>query len=96
MSSLPPSFPADLKQFVDDQVAQGKYDSASAVVNDAVRLLRDREERLRTLRRDIDNGIAQLDAGEFIELTSQGEIRAYFDDIERRGQQPSATRPVSP
>jgi antitoxin ParD1/3/4 len=83
MSSLPP----DLEQFMQDQLAQGKYQSASEMLGVAVRLLRDREVHLETLRREVDRGIAELDAGEGIELNSEAEIEAFFDDIESRGQQ---------
>jgi antitoxin ParD1/3/4 len=78
--------PPDLEQFVFDQLAKGKYQSATDVVCDAVRLLRDRDERLEALRVEIDRGIAQLDAGEFIELDSDAALQAFFDDIEARGK----------
>lgn len=85
MSTTP--LPPDLEQFVFDRLAKGKYQSAAHVVCDAVRLLREREERLESLRAGIDQGIAQLDAGDFIELNSGAELRAFFDDIEARGEQ---------
>lgn len=61
--------------------------TATDVVCDAVRLLREREERIESLRAEIDKGIAELDAGEFIELNSEAELQAFFDDIEKRGKQ---------
>jgi len=79
--------PPDLEQFVFDQLAKGKYQSATDVVCDAVRLLREREERLESLRAEIDQGIEQLDAGEFIEIDSDTALQAFFDDIEERGKQ---------
>jgi antitoxin ParD1/3/4 len=79
------SLPPDLEQFVFAQLAKGKYQSAHDVVCDGVRLLREREERLEVLRAEIDKGIAQLDAGEFIEINSEAELQAFFDDIEERG-----------
>lgn len=91
MASLPPnSLPPDLAGFVADQLAHGKYDSASDVVCDAVRLLRERDERRTALRTDIDQGIAQLEAGDFIELEGDAAIDDFFSDVlvraaERRG-----------
>ena len=82
-SSLPP----DLQQFVLDQLATGKYQSSSDVVCDAVRLLRDREHRREKLRKEVDQGIAQLDTGEFIELDSEDALQGFFDDVAARGQQ---------
>lgn len=83
----PPALPPDLKQFVLDQLAAGKYQSESDVVCDAIRLMRDRELRLETLRRDIDEGVNQLDSGDFTEIDSTAALEAFFGDIESRGQQ---------
>jgi len=81
MSSLPP----DLEQFVQSQLSQGKYQSAADVVCDAVRLLREREERLEALRAEVDQGLAQIERGEAIELDSDEAIEAFFAGVERRG-----------
>ena len=84
---FPLPLPPDLEQFVQDQLAQGKYQSAADVVSDAVRLLREREERLAALRSDIDRGVDQLDRGEYITLESEDDIDAFFADIEQRANQ---------
>ena len=73
--------PPDLAQFVADQLAQGKYGSASDVVCDGVRLLREREERLTALRADVDQGLAQLESGDFVELENDAAVDAFFDDV---------------
>jgi antitoxin ParD1/3/4 len=86
-SSTPPALPPDLQQFVQDQLAAGKYQSASDVVCDAVRLLRDRELTLEGLRNEIDRGVRQLDSGECVEIESEAALQAFFDDIETRSQQ---------
>ena len=82
-----PPLPPDLEQFVQDQLAQGKYRSASEVMCDAVRLLREREERLAALRSDIELGIVQIDHGEFIELETDDDIDMFFNDVEARAGQ---------
>lgn len=88
MSTAPtPSFPPDLQQFIQDQLAAGKYHSESEVMCDAVRLLRERELRLDALRKDIDQGLAQLDSGECVEIRSEIELKSFLDDIASRGQQ---------
>jgi antitoxin ParD1/3/4 len=42
--------------FIDDEVASGRYRSASDVVRTALRLLEDRETRLRALRQALVSG----------------------------------------
>ena len=85
MSTLP--LPPDLQQFVQDQLAQGKYSSESDVVCDAVRLLREREKHTAALREEIRQGIEQLDRGQYIEIESKDDLEKFFDDVERRGNE---------
>jgi antitoxin ParD1/3/4 len=85
MASMPTdSLPPDLVQFVADQLAQGKYESTTDVVCDAVRLLRERDERLTALRADIEAGIAQVDSGDYIELETDDDVDAFFNDVVAR------------
>jgi putative addiction module CopG family antidote len=93
MATAPSQFPADLQQFLDDQIARGIYPSAIEVVYDAVRMMRDREQRLVSLRSDIERGVAEVDAGDFIDLTSEEDIHDFFKDIELRAQIRKAERP---
>jgi antitoxin ParD1/3/4 len=79
------SLPPDLEQFVQSQLDSGKYGSASEVVCDAVRILRERQKRLEGLRQEIEQGIKDLDAGEFIEIESDDALREFFEDIQTRG-----------
>jgi antitoxin ParD1/3/4 len=62
------SLPPELERLVNEKVASGLYDSASDVVRDALRLLRDRDEvrslALTELRKDVMAGIEELDRGE--------------------------------
>jgi putative addiction module CopG family antidote len=90
------SLPPDLEQFVLDQLAAGKYQSSSDVLCDAVRLLRDRELRRAELQREIDRGIGQLDSGEYVELSSDAELQAFFDEAAVRGQQRTSTKRGEP
>jgi antitoxin ParD1/3/4 len=68
------SLPPDLDRFVQDAVASGRYRSADEVLQAAVRLLRERDERQReqaaklaALRADIGEGIASIERGEGID-----------------------------
>lgn len=91
MADIPVSFPPDLQQFVSDQISTGKYGSIAEVLCDAVRTLRDCELHLSRLRKDIGLGISQLESGDYIELTSNDGIEAFFSDLDLRGQQRRST-----
>ena len=61
----------ELEQLVHKKVRTGRYNSASEVVREALRLLEEydgvRATQLRELRRRIDNGLASLDLGEGVD-----------------------------
>lgn len=61
------SLPRQLEQWVEERVKSGMYQTASEVVREALRLLREQEavKAMRTgeLRRQLDAGIEQLDRG---------------------------------
>lgn len=46
----------------------------------------ERERRFQALRLEIDCGIHQLDHGYCTEIETENELRAFFDDIARRGE----------
>lgn len=67
-SSLTVSLPEALEAFVRQRVASGRFASASDVVQEALTLLegreRERDEALDEIRREIQLGIDQADAGQ--------------------------------
>ena len=69
-TTLNVSLTPELDQFVHDRVASGRYQTASEVVRDGLRLLehqeRDRQAALDSLRAKLDRGLAQADRGEFV------------------------------
>ena len=56
------------ESFIKDQIATGRYASASEVVRDALRELEDRGKRLDALRTHLAEGADQSARGEFVEL----------------------------
>jgi antitoxin ParD1/3/4 len=54
--------------FVQAQLASGRYNNASEVVRDALRLMEDRERRLASLDAAIERGIADIEAGRVHDL----------------------------
>jgi antitoxin ParD1/3/4 len=68
----------EVQQFVQKQVASGAFRDESEVLTEAVRLLRDQQERVEkrlALLADLEQGIASLNAGRGI-TTSATEILA--------------------
>jgi antitoxin ParD1/3/4 len=59
------------EEFLRDQVASGRYNNASEVVREGLRLVEEREAKLARLRKDIQEG---LESGDF----SEEEVRAHL------------------
>ncbi len=80
------SLTPELDQLVKNKVKSGLYNSASEVVREALRLLLSHDEirnkQLEALQRDVQKGVASLDAGEGVEMTDE-----LFDSIKKRGAQ---------
>ena len=62
------SLTPELERLVNDKVASGLYTSASEVIREALRLFKERDEirllSFQELRRDIAEGLEQLDRGQ--------------------------------
>jgi len=52
--------------FIKNEIASGRYGSASEVVRDALRNLEERKSKLKALRVHLGEGEAQVKRGEFI------------------------------
>ncbi len=57
------SLTPELERLVNEKVGSGLYQTASEVVREALRLLKERDDRAR-LRADIQAGVDQLERGE--------------------------------
>ena len=53
--------------FINEQVIQGRYGSASEVIRASLRLLEEQEQKLQHLRVEIDKGDADIEVGRYIE-----------------------------
>lgn len=80
-------FPPELQQIVQEELACGHYSSEDALLLDAVRLLRQREDDLREFKSQFHCRLDRLDRGEGIELEDEAALRVFFDDVQSRGQQ---------
>lgn len=77
MPTLNVSLTPEFADFIEEAVASGSYVSASEVVRDALRMMRQDQEseaaKLALLRKAVDAGLAQSVRGEFSER-SVGDI----------------------
>jgi antitoxin ParD1/3/4 len=71
--------PPEFQPFVVDGIASGRFRSEEEAVTEALGLLRSREQKLNALRKDIQTGLDDLDAGR----TTPFDV----EDIFRRGRQ---------
>ena len=75
-------------QFVDEQVASGRYQNASEVLRAGLRLLerqaREEEQRLAALRRLATEGFDELDQGLGVVLADDEALADYIASIGRR------------
>lgn len=82
MPTMNVSLPAALAEFVEKEVASGNYSTASEVVRDGLRMLREEraiyEEKLAILRREIQVGLDDVEAGRF----SDRSVMDILADIE--------------
>jgi len=74
---------AKLQAYIEAKVESGGYDSASEVVNEALRLLIERdEEKFRALKQFMQDRVEEADRGEVIPLNA-----ALSEEIHRRGME---------
>jgi len=85
------SLTPELEKLVNDKVKSGRYNSASEVIREGLRLLQDHDElkriRLDELRREIMLGVEQIRNGQSIVLETEEDRKEFFEDIKRRGRE---------
>jgi len=79
------SLTPELEQLVADKVTSGMYQTSSEVIREGLRLLKERDERLQSLRRDIHAGFAAADHGEFTDY-DETDVHKLADQVKTRGR----------
>jgi antitoxin ParD1/3/4 len=76
------AIPDEFRKFVDAEIASGRFRSEQEAIAEGLRLLEQRESKLRLLRTELLEGVEQLERGEavpadqvFQELRSRIEFR---------------------
>jgi len=83
------SLTSQLEQFVNKKVKSGLYFTASEVIRDGLRLLREQDQvrgrKVKALQEKIDRGISQLDRGEGIPgHVARAELKRYSAEQRKR------------
>ena len=65
--------------YIKNEVASGRYGSASEVVRDALRNMEPRQVKIEALRAHLSQGHAQAEAGEFVEGFSMNSLISDLD-----------------
>lgn len=69
----------DVRAFAEERVRAGEYASVEEVANAAVRLLRQRDQRLRDARDELQAAFAEMDRGTYVEPTDDEFARAVHE-----------------
>ena len=73
---------------IESLVESGRYQNASEVLRDGLRLVEQREaedtSKLKSLRAAASVGVGALDRGEFKEFRNTEELQAYLNDLSEK------------
>jgi len=75
------------ERIVTEKLRSALYEDPGEVIEDALRLLKQRDEqKLEALRKDLQHAAEQLESGEFTEYDEQS-IQNLFDEVSAEGRQ---------
>ena len=85
--SLTLSLPSQFEAMIRERVESGRYPDATAVVEEALRVLDDRD-RLERLRAEIAIGLDEIERGETVEYTPElmEQLKREAIEAERNGE----------
>jgi antitoxin ParD1/3/4 len=72
-------------RFIDEGITSGRFSNASEIVREGLRLLEQREQedkaKLEWLRAAAKDGFDAINRGDYIELHSENEVKAFLKQI---------------
>ena len=75
---------------IDRLVKSGKYQNASEVIREGVRLVHDREKaqaaKLKALREAAQKGFEAIENGDYFEFTSRQQIRDHLEKVAKKAR----------
>lgn len=90
------SLTRELESLVNAKVKTGMYQTASEVIREGLRLLKERdEEQQRRLREDVLAGLAQVKRGQYTDYDVDGK-RKLSNEIKARGMRRLAKMGITP
>jgi antitoxin ParD1/3/4 len=82
------SLTVELEELVNQKVKSGLYTSASEVIREGLRLLKEQDQlrsmRLTELKKEVRKGVAQLDKGQFKTFASTEDLTAHVKTAGRK------------
>lgn len=81
------NLPPELAAFVDEKLATGTFATADDVVVACVRDAYQREREEADLQPLLQEGLDDLEKGNVVEIKSDEELDALFEDVKRRGRE---------
>ena len=90
------SLTRELEVLVQEKVGSGMYRSASEVIREALRLLKERDDlrraHLAELRKEVAVGLDEAARGEVIRCETPEQLRRLGDEVKAGGRQRAAKR----
>ncbi len=78
------------EQLIASLVDSGRYQNASEVLREGLRLVESREAedalKLQALRDAVDKGISAIDRGDYTEFSDADSLKAHLSTLGRRGR----------
>ena len=88
------SLTPELERLIDKKVESGLYQTASEVIREALRVLKDRDEQFERLRADVLEGFAEFDRGAYLEFDGSSSKRLVREVRSRGRRALSQARPT--